>query len=27
VWASTHDQQSASNPPTQTTGTGGQNTK
>jgi hypothetical protein len=27
VWASTHDQQTASNPPTQTTGTGGQNTK
>jgi hypothetical protein len=28
VWASsTHDQQTASNPPAQTTGTGGQNTK
>lgn len=28
VWASsTHDQQTASNPPTQTTGTGGPNTK
>jgi hypothetical protein len=28
VWASsTQDQQTASNPPTQTTGTGGQNTK